>query len=99
MRVGVFTFFLLASIGGRVAAQTACPLLSGHYVVQGEDGRNLITITQTDCAQITIATRSNYLDQSISESSHSLRLDGTWQRDQGWFGERESGLIRARFNS
>ena len=93
MRIGVFTFVLLASIGGPIAAQTGCPDLSGRYVVQGEDGQNVLTITQTGCSRITIASRSNYLDQSVTKSSRSLRLDGTWQRERG------SGVTLARFNS
>jgi hypothetical protein len=84
---------VLASFIGIVAnlraSADSCPDLSGRYVLQGEDGRVLVTIRQDRCGKVTI----KWGDDDVE---HGLRLDGTFRRDIAWFGarDRSGGLER-----
>jgi hypothetical protein len=70
------------------APANSCPDLGGRYVLQGEDGRVLVTIRQDRCAKVTI----KWGDGDVE---HGLRLDGTFRRDIAWFDARDKTGHRA----
>ncbi|MEO8661895.1 MAG: hypothetical protein ABI693_25740 [Bryobacteraceae bacterium] len=79
-----------------LALTALCLDLSGNYVIQGEDGRVHISITQHQCDRITIVRKSTYLGKLTTER-HTLTLDGVNRKDTPWFGSREQGRTSARF--
>jgi hypothetical protein len=68
-----------------------CPDFSGTYVIQGEDGRVRITISQTDCSKLSLEWRT----PSASVINH-LVLDGTARSAPAWFGIAGSHWISAQ---
>jgi hypothetical protein len=68
------------------APKMRCPDLSGRYVVQAEDNRVYMTITQTRCARITIAWKI-VEQRATSTSVHTIYLDGKFHRGGGLAGE------------
>jgi len=73
-----------------------CPNLSGEYSLAGEDGGVSITIKQRRCEQIQIEWWILSTDTD-SKSVHTLRLNGQFRPDPGWFGDSEDVLASARF--
>jgi hypothetical protein len=92
----LFGFLLLMQES--TMAQKTCPDLSGRYVIQGEDGRVFVTITQTRRERITIEWLISSYD-GTSRTTHVLALDGRLHTDTGWFGERGKRLTSAQFRS
>jgi hypothetical protein len=78
------------------ASPRLCPDLSGHYVLQGEDGHVDVIIEQTGCERLALEWNIfSYPD--TAPSRHVLRLDGRFHPDTGWFGSPGSQLTSARF--
>ncbi len=77
----------------------ACPILSGDYVIQGEDGRVYVNIIQTGCKRIAIVWKNAAHANDRSPSRHKLLLDGRFHRDAGWFGSRDPVLTSAQIRS
>jgi hypothetical protein len=74
-----------------------CPNLSGHYMIQGEDGQVHIYVQQNACDRIVIERRTSYLGKITSEK-HSLRLDGKPQVDMAWLGQPGKVETSAKFD-
>jgi hypothetical protein len=75
-------------------AGTACPNLSGGYVIQGEDGQVYVGIAQTRCEHMTVTWESSMtIHRAVIR--HFLTLDGRPHADGPWFGERVGGLTSA----
>ncbi len=92
---------LLMSVVCLAAPHTAlavlpCPILSGNYLFQGEDGQVHISIKQRGCGRIEIVRKSSYLG-TVTAEAHSLRLNGHEQRDASRYGSREQHTTSARF--
>jgi len=75
--------------------QPQCTDFSGTYVIQGEDGRVAVEIQQTACARISISWESS-LYPNTPTVVHALALGGSFQSDQGWFGQK--GMQRTAAN-
>jgi hypothetical protein len=74
-----------------------CPNLSGHYMIQGEDGQVHIYVQQNACDRIVIERRTSYLGK-ITTEKHSLRLDGKPQVDMAWLAQSGKAETSAKFD-
>ena len=63
-----------------------CPDLSGRYVMQSEDNRVYMTLTQMRCARITIAWKI-VEQRATSTSVHTIYLNGRFHPGGGLAGE------------
>ena len=67
------------------ASPAGCRDLSGHYVIQGEDGRVYVTLEQTRCKRLAMDWKtSSYAGES--RSRHVLVLDGRSHLEANWYG-------------
>ena len=89
-------FLVLISGGGPTAAQSACPNLTGRYVMQYQDGRVYVTISQVRCESMQIDTRSQYQYEPVVIGRHKLRLDGEFRQDTGWNGSTSKQLTATK---
>lgn len=87
---------VLMSGGGPTAAQSACPDLTGRYVMQYQDGRVYVTISQVRCESMQIDTRSQYQYEPVVIGRHKLRLDGEFRQDTGWNGSTSKQLTATK---
>jgi hypothetical protein len=88
---------MIPLILGLVVAQSqGCPDFSGNYVIQGEDGKVELSIKQAGCQSITIDRKNTYLGKTTKEKTHTLKLDGKFQDDEGWFGGSDKLKVSAR---
>jgi hypothetical protein len=67
------------------ASPAGCKDLSGHYVIQGEDGRVYITLAQTRCTRIAMDWKSSSYAHE-SRWRHVLMLDGRSHLEAEWYG-------------
>lgn len=77
---------LLILLNSRTPPPARCPDYSGRYVVQGEDNRVYMTLTQKRCARITIAWKI-VEQRATSTSVHTIYLDGRFHKGGGLAGE------------
>jgi len=78
------------------AGQAGCPVLSGRYIIQGEDGQVRLSIRQHGCQDIVIDRQSNYLEKTSTERDE-LTLDGAYHATQPWLGGRGTWEMAAHF--
>jgi hypothetical protein len=64
--------------------------LSGRYVIQGEDGRVYVSISQAGCTKVSITWESS-LFPNRPPAEHHLALDGEFHDDYFWFQGRRRG--------
>jgi len=76
---------LLLMLSSIAAALSCGSDFSGNYVLQGEDGRVYVSISQTDCTRVDITWKSSLFPNETSVKHH-LVLDGQFHSDPGWFG-------------
>ena len=86
---------ILMVISYLASGAAQCPDFSGQYTLFGEDGQVDITIMQSDCKQIRIERRANYLG-TITAETHVLVLDGQFHDDTSWYGAVDKVRTAAR---
>lgn len=59
-----------------VIPASACPNLSGHYVIKGEDGSVNYTVIQNGCDKVEIRRTNTYLDQAPATETLIFIVDG-----------------------
>jgi hypothetical protein len=71
------------------ASASACPNLSGHYVLQGQDGRVRYAVRQQGCDRVEI---DRYLGEASAVETHVFIVDGKPHGKAGtinhWVGNR-----------
>ena len=69
-----------------------CPNLSGHYVLQGEDGVVRYSVSQRGCDRVEIARTAMYLGKTSAVETQVFIVDGKPHRKTGtvnhWGGNR-----------
>ena len=55
---------------------SACPNLSGHYVLQGEDGSVDYTVIQKSCNRVEIHRTNTYLGETSAAETQVFIVDG-----------------------
>jgi len=74
------------------ASAGACPNLSGHYVLQGEDGRVHYAVRQRGCDRVEINRTDTYLDKTSAAETQVFIVDGKPHGKTGtinhWVGNR-----------
>lgn len=88
MRLLLITFaFCLLTASAR-----ACPNLSGHYVLQGEDGEVHYTVIQQGCDRVEIQRTDTYLGEKSAVETQVFIVDGKPHGKAGtinhWVGDR-----------
>jgi hypothetical protein len=82
----IFAFCLIA------ASASACPNLSGHYVLQGEDGEVHYTVIQQGCERVEIRGINTYLGETSAAETQVFTVDGKPHGKAGainhWVGNR-----------
>jgi hypothetical protein len=58
------------------ASASACPNLSGQYVLEGEDGSVRYTVTQQGCEHVEIRRVSTYLGKDSAPETQVFLIDG-----------------------
>ncbi len=58
------------------ASASACPNLSGHYVLRGEDGVVHYTVIQRGCDRVEIRRTNMYLGETSAVETHVFIVDG-----------------------
>jgi hypothetical protein len=85
----LFISFALCFIA---ASASACPNLSGHYMLQGEDGTVRYTVRQQGCERVEISIRSTYLGKESVVETQVFIVDGKPHGKTGtinhWVGNR-----------
>jgi hypothetical protein len=74
------------------ASASACPNLSGHYVLQGEDGDVHYTVRQSGCTRVEIDRTNTYLGKTSAVETQVFIVDGKPHGKDGtidhWVGKR-----------
>jgi hypothetical protein len=74
------------------ASASACPNLSGHYVLQGQDGSVHYAVRQRGCDRAEIDRTSTYLVKTSAVETHVFIVDGKPHGKTGtinhWMGSR-----------
>jgi len=74
------------------ASASACPNLSGHYELQGEDGIVRYTVSQRGCDRVEIARTATYLGKTSAVETQVFIVDGKPHGETGtinhWVGNR-----------
>lgn len=74
------------------ASACACPNLSGHYVLQGEDGDVRYIVNQRGCDRVEIRSSATYLRESSRVETRVFIVDGKPHGKAGtinrWVGNR-----------
>jgi len=74
------------------ASASACPNLSGHYVLQGEDGIVRYTVNQRGCDRVEIRSTATYLGETSAVKTQVFIVDGKPHGKAGtvnhWVGTR-----------
>lgn len=74
------------------ASTSACPNLSGHYVLQGEDGIVRYTVNQRGCDRVEIRNTATYLGETSAVETQVFIVDGKPHGKAGrvnhWVGNR-----------
>jgi hypothetical protein len=85
----LFITFALCLIA---ASASACPNLSGHYVLQGEDGVVRYSVSQRGCDRVEIARTAMYLGKTSAVETQVFLVDGKPHGKTGkvnhWVGNR-----------
>jgi len=85
----LLTTFALCLI---TASASACPNLSGHYVLQGEDGVVHYTVIQQGCERVEIQRTNIYLGETSAVERRVFIVDGKPHGKAGtinrWVGNR-----------
>ena len=79
-------------------ARAPCPDLSGHFVVQGEDGRVQVRVVQWRCDSVAISYEIHSAGDS-SNTHHRFRVDNRPRLDPGWFGDPRRRKTTAAFRA
>ena len=74
------------------ASASACPNLSGHYVLQGEGGRVHYAVRQRGCDRVEIDRTATYLGETSAVETQVFIVDGKPHGKTGtinrWVGNR-----------
>jgi hypothetical protein len=74
------------------ASASACPNLSGHYVLQGEDGNVHFKVSQQGCTRVEIDRTATYLGKTSAVETRKFTIDGKPHGKSGtvnhWVGNR-----------
>ena len=74
------------------ATSSACPNLSGHYILQGEDGFVRYTVRQRGCDRVEIDRTATYLGKNSAVETQEFIVDGKPHGKTGtinhWVGNR-----------
>jgi len=74
------------------ASASACPNLSGHYVLQGEDGRVHYAVRQRGCDRVELDRTDAYLGKTSAVETQVFIVDGKPHGKTGtinhWVGNR-----------
>jgi len=84
--------FILLAFCFFAASSSACPNLSGHYLLQGEDGTVRYTVRQLGCERVEIARINTYLGKESAVETEVFIVDGKPHGNAGtinhWVGNR-----------
>jgi hypothetical protein len=84
----LITFALCLVVG----SASACPNLSGHYVLRGEDGDVHYTVRRLGCSRVAVDRTATYLGKTSAVETQVFIVDGKPHGKSGtinhWVGNR-----------